>query len=68
MKRPSITYARADEALAELEAACAYLRTAWRYNGVNPTNDEYAEFKARVFDVVALAQGVEVQTVQELAA
>lgn len=60
----SAAFARADEALAELEAACAYLRTEWRYSGVNPNSAEYADWKARVFDVVMLAQTVETVNVQ----
>lgn len=63
----SARFARADEALSELEAACAYLRTAWRYSGVDPTVEEYAELKARVVDVVMIAQGVETPTIKEAA-
>lgn len=59
----SAAFARADEALSELEAACTYLRTEWRYSGVNPNSAEYADWKVRVFDVVALAQSVPVQEV-----
>ena len=63
----SINFARADELLAEVEAAAAYLRSEWRFNGVRDCA-EYADFKARIYDVVALVQRVPVQVVQELAA
>jgi len=63
----SINFARADELLAEVESAAAYLRSEWRFNGVRDCA-EYADFKARIYDVVALVQSVPVQIVQEIAA